>query len=142
MRRQPQLIVALDVDNLKEAKRLVRLLSPTVKIFKVGIQLFTAVGPKAIEMIKHEEAGVFLDLKFYDIPNTMANAIRQATSLGTFMLDMHIQAGRKALQTAVSLARVQAKRLKVKPPLLIGITVLTSEAGSVDFCDADRAAGI
>lgn len=127
---RPQLIVALDVDNLKEAERLVKLCLPTVKLFKVGVQLFTAVGPKVVKMIKRKGAEVFLDLKFYDIPNTVANAVRQATELGVFMLDLHIQAGEEALRAAVSASKNQARRLKIKPPLIVGITILTSEKGS------------
>ena len=127
--RTPQLIVALDVDNLKEAEHLVRLLYPTIAIFKVGIQLFTSAGPRAIEMIKQQGAQVFLDLKFYDIPNTVANAVCCATELGVFMLDVHIQAGKQVLRAAVSAARTQARRLRIKPPLILGITVLTSQRG-------------
>ena len=73
--RKPQLIVALDVDNLKQAEHLVNTLYPTVKIFKVGSQLFTACGPEAIRAITKKGAQVFLDLKFYDIPNTVREAV-------------------------------------------------------------------
>ena len=128
--RRPQLIVALDVDNLKEAEGLVNILYPTVEIFKVGSQLFTATGPEAIRMISKKGAQVFLDLKFYDIPNTVANAVCQATKLEVFMLDVHIQAGKDVLKAAVSAARSQARRLKIKPPFILGITVLTSRRGS------------
>lgn len=128
MNRRTQLIVALDVDNLGEARRLVNLLYPQIKIFKVGIQLFTAVGSRAVEMIKKKGAQVFLDLKFYDIPNTVANAVRQATKLGVFMLDVHIQSGKEALKAAILAARSQARKLKIKPPLVLGITVLTSQS--------------
>ena len=128
--RRPRLIVALDVDNLKEAEYLIKLLYPTVGIFKVGIQLFTIAGPRVIETIKQKGAQVFLDLKFYDIPNTVANAVRQVTTLGVSMLDVHLQAGKEVLKAAVSAARGQARRLRIKPPLILGITVLTSQQGS------------
>jgi orotidine-5'-phosphate decarboxylase len=127
--RIAQLIVALDVDNLKEARRLVNLLYPAVKIFKIGIQLFTATGPGVIEMINRKGAQVFLDLKFYDIPNTVANAVRQAAALRVFMLDVHIQGGEGMLRAAALAARSQARKLKIKPPLVLGITVLTSQRG-------------
>ncbi len=126
-REKKELIVALDVDNLAEARKLVNLLFPTVKLFKVGMQLFTAVGPRAVEMIKQKKAKVFLDLKFYDIPNTVANAVTQATSLGVSLLDVHISGGEGMLRAAVSAARLQAKKLKRKVPLILGITVLTSQ---------------
>jgi len=130
LKRQAQIIVALDVDTLKAAGHLVNRLYPTVKIFKVGSQLFTAAGPEAVKMIKKKGAQVFLDLKFYDIPNTVANAVREATKMGVFMLDVHIQSGRETLKAAVLAARSQARKLKINPPLVLGITVLTSQGQS------------
>ena len=80
MNRKPQLVVALDVDNLKEAKRLIDALYPTVNIFKVGSQLFTAEGPQAVRMIGNKGAQVFLDLKFHDIPNTVYQSVSSSTA--------------------------------------------------------------
>ncbi|MFH1577859.1 MAG: orotidine-5'-phosphate decarboxylase [Candidatus Omnitrophota bacterium] len=127
MSRKPELIIALDVDNLKKAKRLVDILYPTVKIFKVGSQLFTAAGAQAVSMIKKKGAKVFLDLKFYDIPNTVANAVSAAVALRVFMLDVHIAGEAQMLKAAVQAAKKQSRHLKIKPPLIVGITVLTSQ---------------
>jgi len=126
MKHTTQLIVALDVDNLKEAKRLVDLLYPAVKIFKVGSQLFTACGVEAVKMINKKNAKVFLDLKYHDIPNTVKNAVSSAVELGVFMLDVHTQGAEEMLKAAVRSATDKAQELNIKKPLIIGITVLTS----------------
>ena len=126
MKHTTQLIVALDVDNLKEAKRLVDLLYPAVKIFKVGSQLFTACGVEAVKMINKKNAKVFLDLKYHDIPNTVKNAVSSAVELGVFMLDVHTQGAEEMLKAAARSATDKAQELNIKKPLIIGITVLTS----------------
>lgn len=122
-----KLIVALDVDNFNKAKRLVKKLSLKVEIFKVGSQLFTACGPEIIKVIHKAGARVFLDLKFFDIPNTVANAVKAATRLKVFMLDLHIRGGIEMLRSASKAAKKESRKLKVKPPKLIGITILTSD---------------
>ena len=114
-----RLIVALDVAALKEAKALVEELYPLVKIFKVGSQLFTACGPEAIKMIDKKGARVFLDLKFHDIPNTAALAIKAAKDMGVFMVNLHASGGKNMLEAAVS-ARGR------RGPILLAVTVLTS----------------
>jgi len=114
-----RLIVALDVDNLEEAKRLVDILYPNVKIFKVGSQLFTACGPEAVRMIVKKGAKVFLDLKFHDIPNTVKKAIVSAAKLKVYMLTVHLSGGKDMLGAAVSIA---------DRPKIIGVSVLTSES--------------
>ena len=78
MKKGYEIILALDVDSFEEAERFVDKLYPKIKIFKVGIHLFTAYGPKIVEMINKKGAEVFLDLKFFDIPNTVAGAVRAA----------------------------------------------------------------
>lgn len=124
---QPEVILALDVDTFKEAKHFINKLYPKIKIFKVGIHLFTACGPEIIEFIHKLGAQVFLDLKFFDIPNTVASAVRVAVNLRVKMLTLHILGGQDMLKQAVIAAREEAGRLKVKRPLLIGATVLTSK---------------
>lgn len=126
-----RIILALDVENFSKAKRFVSLLYPKIKIFKVGLQLFIACGPKIVEFIQGKGAGVFLDLKFFDIPNTVANAMRQAVRLKVKMLTLHISGGEEMLKAAAKAAREESHRLKIKAPLLLGVTVLTSQkAGS------------
>lgn len=127
MMRSPKIILALDVDNFKKAKYFVNLLHPKIKIFKVGIQLFTAVGTKIVEFINKKKAMVFLDLKFFDIPHTVANSVRQAVRLKVTMLTLHILGDEEMLKQAVWAARDESRRLKLKRPLLIGVTVLTSK---------------
>ena len=130
---KPEIILALDVDSLQKAKYFVNKLYPKIKIFKVGVQLFTAFGPKVVEAINKKGAEVFLDLKFFDIPNTVANAVRQAVRLKVKMLTLHILGDEEMLRQAAAAAKDEAKRLRVKRPLLIGVTVLTSkEANSSD----------
>lgn len=127
MKKKAQVILALDVDDLKRAKYFVDRLYPKIKIFKVGAQLFTGYGIKAIELIRRKGGKVFLDLKFFDIPHTVANAVRQAVRLKVSMLTMHILGDEEMLKAAVKAAREEAHSLKVNRPLLIGVTVLTSK---------------
>jgi orotidine-5'-phosphate decarboxylase len=124
------IILALDVDSIKEAKRFVDKLYPKIKIFKVGVQLFTACGPKIVELIRKRGAEVFLDLKFFDIPNTVAHAVRQAVRMKVKMLTMHILGDEEMLKAAIQAANDESRRLKTKRPLLIGVTVLTSKETS------------
>ncbi len=128
-----QLIVALDVATLDEAKRLVRALEETVDIFKVGSQLFTACGPEVVRYLLREGKEVFLDLKFHDIPNTVASAVAAAVHIteggrGIMMCTLHALGGPEMLQAAAQAARKEAQITGVKRPLLVAITVLTSEA--------------
>ena len=130
---KPEVILALDVKDIKDAEQFVDKLYPKIKIFKVGSQLFTAYGPRVVEMIRKKGAEVFLDLKFFDIPNTVANAVAAAVGLGVKMMTLHILGDEEMLKSAVKAADEEAKRQKVKRPLLIGVTVLTSrEATSSD----------
>jgi orotidine-5'-phosphate decarboxylase len=119
-----KLIVALDVDSFKEARRFVRLLKKEVRIYKVGSILFTAAGPDLVKMIRDEGGKVFLDLKYHDIPNTVAKACEAAAGLGLFMLDLHASGGREMLRAA----RAAVKK-GGRSPLLVGVTVLTSREG-------------
>lgn len=122
-----QIILALDVDTLKEAKDFADKLYPKIKIFKVGSRLFTAYGPKIIELLHKKGAEVFLDLKYLDIPNTVAGAVAAAVKLKVKMLTLHISGGQEMIKAAVASAKRQAKALKIVRPLLIGVTVLTSQ---------------
>lgn len=128
-----QLIVALDVATLDEAKKLVRALEGVVDIFKVGSQLFTACGPEVVRYLLKEGKQVFLDLKFHDIPNTAASALAAAVNItvggrGIMMCTLHALGGVEMLQAAAQAARKEAQVAGVKRPLLVAITVLTSEA--------------
>lgn len=122
-----RLIVALDVDSKRHAEKLVDLLYPQVKIFKVGLQLFTSAGDKIVTYIKNRGAKVFLDLKFFDIPNTVANASRAIVRLRVDMFTIHAQGGLLMMRQARAAVLEESRKLGIKPPLIIGVTVLTSE---------------
>ncbi|MDO8489644.1 MAG: orotidine-5'-phosphate decarboxylase [Candidatus Omnitrophota bacterium] len=124
----PEIILALDVDTIKSAKNFVDKLYPKIKTFKVGSHLFTAYGPKIIHLLHKKGAAVFLDLKYFDIPNTVAGAVAAAVRLKIKMLTLHICGGEEMIKAAVASAQTQAKALNVTRPLLIGVTVLTSSA--------------
>ncbi len=127
MKNKAEIIVALDVATLKKAGYFVNRLYPSARIFKVGLQLFTAAGPQAIKLIRKKGASVFLDLKLFDIPSTVANAVRQAARLKVKMLTLHIRGGGEMLKLAVCAAKEESNKLKIRRPLLVGVTVLTSQ---------------
>lgn len=119
-----RLIFALDVSSLQEVKKWVRLLKGYVGVFKVGKELFTACGPKVIDTIHRSGGEVFLDLKFHDIPNTVAKAGAVAARLGVKMFNVHILGGldmMKAVRKAVDTACKEDNR-----PIILGVTILTS----------------
>ncbi len=121
-----RLIVALDVDTLQAALDLVERLDGFALRFKIGSQLFTASGPAAVEAVQKRGGLVFLDLKYHDIPNTVAGAAREATRLGVFMFNVHAGGGRTMMRAAAEAATAAAKEFAVKRPLVIAVTVLTS----------------
>ncbi|MEK6568030.1 MAG: orotidine-5'-phosphate decarboxylase [Candidatus Omnitrophota bacterium] len=127
-----RLILALDVDSLRKARHFVNLLYPKIKIFKVGSQLFTGYGSQVVEFIHKKGGEVFLDLKFHDIPNTVANAVAQACRLKVKMLTLHISGGKEMLEAAVKAAKEVSLAIKRESPLLIGVTVLTSQESGRD----------
>ena len=117
----PKIIVALDYADAASALKLVRQLNPSLCRLKVGKELFTAEGPKFVEQLAHANFGVFLDLKFHDIPNTVAKACAAASQLGIWMLNVHASGGLEMMQAAN-----EAVKSAENKPLLIAVTVLTS----------------
>jgi orotidine-5'-phosphate decarboxylase len=117
----PKIIVALDYADALSALTLVRQLDPSLCRLKVGKELFTATGPAFVEQLVKLNFGVFLDLKFHDIPNTVAKACSAASNLGVWMLNVHASGGLEMMQAAQAAVNEQAK-----PPILIAVTVLTS----------------
>lgn len=120
-----RIIIALDVGNRGEALSLVNQLEG-VEIFKVGLKLFTAEGPSLLGKIKALGKKVFLDLKFHDIPNTVAEAVKVGVRYGVHMLTLHSSGGREMLEKAVASAAAEADKEGVEKPLLLAVTVLTS----------------
>jgi len=125
-----RLWIALDVETLKEADGLLERLAgaalPEKIGAKIGSQLFTAAGPAAVETALKHGFAVFLDLKFHDIPNTVAGAVREATRMGVAMLNVHAAGGVAMMRAANDAASKAAKDFGVARPVCIGVTVLTS----------------
>lgn len=121
-----RLILALDVDTLDEAKELVSELKDYVGIFKVGLQLFTSVGPEIIDFIHSQGGKIFFDGKFHDIPNTVAKANANLVKHGVTFFNIHIQGGSKMISTSIKLARETAKKYGFEKPTILGVTLLTS----------------
>ena len=126
MDARDRLIVALDVDTLAQAERLVERLQGLVTRFKIGSQLFTAAGPATVQSVHKRGAEVFLDLKYHDIPNTVAGASREAARMGVLMFNVHASGGRDMMSAAAQGAAAAAKELGVRRPLVLAVTVLTS----------------
>ncbi|HEU4595477.1 MAG TPA: orotidine-5'-phosphate decarboxylase [Pyrinomonadaceae bacterium] len=123
-----KLIVALDVETAREARRVFEELRAAAGMFKVGSQLFTSAGPDFVRELVAEGARVFLDLKFHDIPNTVAAASREAARLGVALFNVHAAGGREMMRAAADALREEAARLGTEAarPRLIAVTVLTS----------------
>jgi orotidine-5'-phosphate decarboxylase len=121
-----QLLVALDVETGRRALDLADALGDLAGGFKVGSRLFTLEGPPLVRALVDRGARVFLDLKFHDIPNTVAQAVDAAVQTGAWMIDVHASGGTAMMQAAVRAGRDAAHRLGRPAPLIVGITVLTS----------------
>jgi orotidine-5'-phosphate decarboxylase len=121
-----QLLVALDVDTAAEARALADALRGAVGGFKIGSRLFTSHGPSIVEQLVARGDRVFLDLKFHDIPNTVAEAVAAATRLGVWMVNVHAAGGAAMMRAAIDAARTEAAKRSAPPPLVIAVTMLTS----------------
>lgn len=123
---QNPIIVALDVPKIETALQLASQLAPVVGAFKIGSELFTSAGPDIVKKIRATGASVFLDLKFHDIPNTVAKSVAAAVRLDVQMLTVHTGGGLEMMSAAEKSATETAKELGRNPPLVLGVTVLTS----------------
>lgn len=121
-----RIILALDVDDLDEAERLVVELKDYVGYFKVGLQLFTSYGFSAIKMIKDHGGKVYCDLKFHDIPNTVAHACSNLIKHNINFFNIHLQGGSKMATQVVKTAKETAKALESDAPTIIGVGLLSS----------------
>jgi len=116
-----RLIIALDVSRASEAQKIVSEVAETASTYKVGKQLFTAEGPQVVRDLVASGRKVFLDLKFHDIPNTVAEAVKSAAALNVSMLTVHASGGSKMLRAAAEAAAQSSSK-----PLILAVTVLTS----------------
>jgi len=121
-----RIIVALDVATAGEAREIIAELGNSVGAFKIGSQLFTSAGPSLVRELTGAGHRIFLDLKFHDIPNTVANAAVEAARLGVWMLNVHALGGGEMMQHAARSVRTVCEREGLTRPLVIAVTVLTS----------------
>jgi orotidine-5'-phosphate decarboxylase len=121
MLNQDRLIVALDVSSATQARQIVQSIGEAANTYKVGKQLFTAEGPQIVRDLVASGRKVFLDLKFHDIPNTVAGAVAEAAKLGVSMMTVHASGGSKMLKAASDAAAQSATK-----PMILAVTVLTS----------------
>ena len=138
--RDPRIIVALDFADPERALALAGRLEPAACGLKVGKELFVAAGPEPVRQMIERGFRVFLDLKFHDIPNTVAQACAAATRLGVWMMNVHASGGRAMLQAARQAVARTAEENSLPPPLLVAVTVLTSldaaDLGEVGIADS------
>ena len=118
----PKVVIALDYDNKQQALAFIEQLDPTSCRLKIGKEMFTHFGPEFVKLIVEKGFDVFLDLKFHDIPNTVAKAVKAAADLGVWMVNVHASGGRRMMEAAKAILEPYGD----KAPLLIGVTVLTS----------------
>src|SRR4026209_467293 len=121
-----RLIVALDVDNLEQATELVHSLAGEVGIFKIGKQLFTHAGPQAVRLIQELGGEIFLDLKFHDIPNTVAKAAIEAHRLGVKMFNVLASGSLEMMRLTVKEVQRVCRQEQRRRPIMLAVTVLTS----------------
>lgn len=123
-----RLIFALDVDSFDQARDWVRLLHTEIGVFKIGKQLFTRCGPDVVRMVRDEGGEVFLDLKYHDIPNTVAKAGIEAARLGVKMFNVHALGGSAMMKQTVSELHQAAANEGFSLPIVLGVTILTSSS--------------
>ena len=134
------IIAALDVPSAEQAWKLAEQLAPTVGAFKIGKELFVAAGPDIVKRVRATGASVFLDLKFHDIPNTVAKAVASAVRLDVQMLTLHTSGGGDMMRAAEKSAQEAAAAAGRPAPLVLGVTVLTSSTNETLAeigCEAD-----
>lgn len=119
-------IVALDFDNIEDAKKLVTNVGDAINYYKVGLELYVSAGEPIIDFLKNNEKKVFLDLKFHDIPNTASKVVGKAAAYGVDMMNVHAQGGAEMMKACAQVLSETCDKKGVKRPLLIAVTLLTS----------------
>jgi len=134
------IIAALDVPSAEQALKLAEQIAPAVGAFKIGKELFVSAGPDIVKRVRATGASVFLDLKFHDIPNTVARAVAAAIRLDVQMITLHASGGGEMMRAAEQSARDTAQAIGLPVPLVLGVTVLTSSSSETlaeTGCEAD-----
>ena len=126
MQAKDRIILALDVDSMERALELVNQLKDYVGSFKIGMQLYNSVGPNILTKIMDDGGRVFLDLKFHDIPNTVGAVSRVVAHRGCWMFNVHAAGGAAMMEAAARSSQEEALNMGKTPPLVLGVTVLTS----------------
>jgi orotidine-5'-phosphate decarboxylase len=126
MAQNNRIIFALDVGDMDSARHWIRTLMGHVGWFKVGLELFTAVGPDVVKLVKDSGIKCFLDLKLHDIPNTVAGAVKSAVRTGADMMTIHLSGGRAMVTAALTAAQEESEALGAGRPKIAGVSVLTS----------------
>ncbi len=121
-----RLIFALDVDEFSDAEKWVAQLQENVGLFKIGKQLFTRCGPAVVQMVRERGGEVFLDLKYHDIPNTVAKAAVEACKLGVKMFNVHALGGAEMMRKTVEEVDAYCRAAGVERPVMLAVTILTS----------------
>ena len=121
-----KIVLALDVEEIDEAKALVDELFPYVGTFKVGLQLYTKYGNEVVDYISGKNSNFFLDVKLHDIPNTVQKASENVVLRGANFFNVHATGGLKMMEAAVAGAKAAAEKLNKKPPVILAVTMLTS----------------
>jgi orotidine-5'-phosphate decarboxylase len=133
-----RMIVALDVDNSEAALSVCDRLGAGAIFYKIGLQLFLSSGIQIVDALKAKDLKVFLDLKLHDIPHQVSGACREIVRMGVDMMTIQTSGGADMMRAAVKAVEKAAKEFAVKPPILLGVTVLTSlsqeRAGEIGFC--------
>lgn len=124
--KKEKIIVALDVPTKSAAKEIITELRDEVGAFKIGLQLFTSAGASFVKEVVNEGVKIFLDVKFHDIPNTVAKASVEVAKLGVWMFNIHILGGAEMMQTTVNEVGEFCNKENLKQPKIIGVTILTS----------------
>lgn len=126
LKAKDKLIVALDVEDLEAAERLMDQMQGLVPHYKLGAQLLTAAGPEAVRRVRRRGFGLFYDAKFHDIPRTVEAAVTAACRLGATIVNVHASGGREMMAAAATAADAVAKQMRQPKALVLGVTILTS----------------
>ncbi len=126
MNKAEKIIVALDVETAAEARKIIAELRGEVGAFKIGLQLFTAVGASFVREVVEQNVKIFLDVKFHDIPNTVSKAAVEVARLGVWMFNVHALGGGEMMDKTVESVREVCEKENLTQPKIIGVTVLTS----------------